>query len=103
MLLASRIPQTFNGNHLELRVIMALAATYKVQHTFGSPALAMCPGLSISPDWKRLGVRPKWAVTVLERLKRVGSSTAALKVKAVTKPTPGAVIRRWQTRSWCAI
>ena len=35
-------------------------------------------------------------------MKRAGSSTAALKVNAVTGPTPGAVIRRRQTSSWRA-
>lgn len=43
---------------------MALAAVYSVHRTSGSPAREMCPGLSISPDWKRLGVSPKWAATV---------------------------------------
>ena len=75
------------------------AATYSVDRTLASPQLEIWPSRSSSPDCKRLGVSPKWAATVRERLKRVGSSPAALKVSAVTKPTPGAVIRRWQTVS----
>jgi C4-dicarboxylate-binding protein DctP len=54
----------------------------------------MCRGLSTSPDWKRRGVRPKYAATVREDLKRLGSSTAALNVNAVTGPTPGMDIKR---------
>ena len=49
----------------------------------------MRPELSFSPDWKRRGVRPKWAPTVRELLKRAGTSTAALKLSAVISPTPG--------------
>jgi hypothetical protein len=63
------------------------------------PPLEIRPGLSVSPDWNRLGVRPKCAATVREDLNRRGSSTAALKVSAVAAPTPGTVIRRWQMGS----
>ena len=55
--------------------------------------------LSISPDWKRRGVRPKWAPTVRERLNRLGSSTAALNVNAEMAPTPGTVMSRRQMGS----
>ena len=57
--LAICIPQAFKDDHLALRVSMALAAVYSAHRTSGSPALEMWPGLSISPDWERLGVSPK--------------------------------------------
>ena len=41
------------------RISMALAAAERVARTSASPAWEMRPGLSFSPDWKRLGVRPK--------------------------------------------
>jgi len=37
----------------------------------------MPPDQSISPDWNRRGVSPKWAPTVRELLNRAGSSTPA--------------------------
>ena len=55
--------------------------------------------MSSSSDWKRRGVRPKCAATVREDLKRLGSSTAALNVSAVSGPTLGMDIKRRQTGS----
>src|SRR3954470_13158202 len=59
----------------------------------------MWPERSISPDWYRLGVSPKWAPTAREWAKRPGSSTALLNARAMIGPTPGAVISRRQTAS----
>src|SRR4030095_12698999 len=93
------MPQAFSDDQAAVRVTKACAATYSAQRTSGSPALEMRPGLSVSPDWDRLGVRPEWAAAVREDLKRCGSSTAVLYVSAVTAPTPGTVISRWHTGS----
>jgi len=97
----SRSPQLFSA---EGRVDLSsreLAAVYSTARTLRSPARDMRPGLSISPDWNRLGVSPKWEPTKREDRKRVGSSIAALNASAVTGPTPGAVISRRQTGSLC--
>jgi len=59
-----------------------------------SPARLIPPDQSISPDWNRRGVRPKWAPTVRESLNRAGSSTPAAYVRATSGPTPGTVISR---------
>ena len=77
-------PQTLRDDQREDLVSMALAAVYSAHRTSASPHFEICPSMSISPDWKRLGVRPKWAATVRDCLKRDGSSTPALKVNAVT-------------------
>ena len=48
----------------------------------------MRPATSVSPDWYRLGVSPKWAPTALEDRNRPGSSTAVLKVIDTNDPVP---------------
>ena len=46
------------------------------------------------PGLNRLGVKPKWAPTILEDRNLSGSSTAETKVKETRTPTPGTVISR---------
>jgi len=52
---------------------------------------------SRAPDWERRGVNPTWAPSERLRPKRRGSSTVAMKVGAVTAPTPGTEVSRRQT------
>jgi hypothetical protein len=47
--------------------------------------------------------QPKYAPTLRERAKRAGSSMAVWKKSAVTGPTPGTPMTRWQTASRTAI
>ena len=53
------MPQDFNCEPVMVRMSIAFAAAYKVARTSRSPALDIRPGLSVSPDWYRRGVRPK--------------------------------------------
>src|SRR5271167_1445209 len=54
-----------------------------------SPHLEIRPVQSTSPEAWRRGVSPKYAPTLLERGKRLGSSIAAQKAKALIAPIPG--------------
>ena len=95
----NRMPHDFSCDAAIVRISIAFAAEYSVERTSRSPARDILPGLSLSPDWYRRGVRPKCAATVREHLNREGSSTAALNVSAHIGPTPGTVISRMQTSS----
>lgn len=54
---------------------MTVAAWHSVRLRFTSPALAMPPETSRSPDWLRDGVKPTQGPTFFEEVKRAGSST----------------------------
>ena len=83
-----RIAHAFSAEKRTLRVSIAFAASKSIDLAIASPALVMRPIRSVSPDWWRFGVSPKCAPTSLERLNRLGSSTAALKVTATIAPDP---------------
>jgi hypothetical protein len=89
---ATRIPQFLMVDHPITRPSSVVAASYNTVRTPASPALVTWPTMSVRLDWYRLGVRPSHGPTSRVRLKRVGSSTALLKVRATTAPTPGAVM-----------
>src|SRR5579885_690022 len=57
---------------------------------------------TLVPDWKRFGVRPKYAPTLRDRAKRPGSSIAVRNASAVTGPMPGTPINRRLTGSQTA-
>src|SRR4029077_2283087 len=79
---ATRKPQFFMLDHLVTRLSSVVAASYSAVGTLASPALVMWPTMSARPDWYRLGVEPNHEPTSRTRLKRVGSATALLEVRA---------------------
>src|SRR4051794_38322246 len=97
--LATSIAQRLRVEKRVGRLSTTLAASYRAVRTIASPTLLIPPITSVSPDWYRLGVSPKWAPTALEDRNRPGSSTAVLKVIDTSAPTPGTVISRRQTAS----
>ena len=90
----SRTPQAFRLRPGDRAHQHGVGGRVEGRAHVGVAGVEMRPGLSFSPDWKRLGVSPKWAPTVRELLKRAGSSTAALKLSAVISPTPGTPMKR---------
>src|SRR3954464_4079039 len=78
--LATSIAQRLRVEKRVGRLSTTLAASYGAGRTIASPPLLIPPITSVSPDWYRLGVSPKWAPTALEDRNRPGSSTAVLKV-----------------------
>jgi hypothetical protein len=86
-------------DHFGTRVRSTPAASNRYMRSMASPHFEIRPDQSISPEaWRRV-VNPIYAPTLLDRLKRVGSSIVALKQSAVIGPTPGTVIQRQLTAS----
>src|SRR6185437_776609 len=76
--LVSLVPQAFSLDHFGTRVSSTPAASNRYMRSMASPHFEIRPDQSISPEaWRRV-VNPISAPTLLDRLKRVGSSIVAL-------------------------
>jgi hypothetical protein len=85
---ATATPQAFSADQRPVRDSGTLAASWSARRARPSPCSLVRPARSVSPDWWRRGVRPKWAPSArsAESARVVGRRTEGQRGR---RPHPG--------------